>query len=131
MLRLKGKGSPGIGGGPAGDALIEIHVRSHPAFERKGADIHVALPITLGEAVGGAKITVPTLTWLGDDDHPEELDHRRRAAAEGQGPAGRGGGPTGDQYVRLEVALPAAADPALEQAIRAGRRRIPTTRARR
>jgi len=41
ILRLRGKGRPGIGGGPSGDALIEIHVRPHRIFARKGDDIHV------------------------------------------------------------------------------------------
>ena len=116
VLRLKGKGSPGIGGGPPGDALIEIQVRPHPVFERKGADIHMALPITLGEAVRGAKITVPTLHGAVAMTIPPALHHRRRAAAEGQGlAASAAGGGSGDQYVRLEIALPPGADAALER----------------
>src|ERR1700730_9956377 len=59
-LRLRGKGRPGIGGGPPGDALIEIEVRPHPVFTRKGDDIHVELPISLREAVLGGKVNVPT-----------------------------------------------------------------------
>ncbi len=53
VLRLRGKGRPGVGGGPAGDALIEIEVRPHRVFTRKGDDIHVELPISLSEAVLG------------------------------------------------------------------------------
>src|ERR1700730_7712254 len=53
ILRLRGKGRPGIGGGPSGDALIEIEVRPHPIFTRKGDDIYVELPISLKEAVLG------------------------------------------------------------------------------
>lgn len=44
MLRLKGKGQPGIGGGPPGDAYVAIHVRPHPWFERRDSDIHMELP---------------------------------------------------------------------------------------
>jgi DnaJ-class molecular chaperone len=62
ILRLRGKGRPGIGGGPPGDALIEIEVRPHPFFTRKGDDIHVELPISLAEAVLGGKVKVPTLS---------------------------------------------------------------------
>jgi DnaJ-class molecular chaperone len=62
VLRLCGKGRPGIGGGPAGDALIEVGVRPHPTFHRKGDDIEVELPIWLKEAVLGGKIKVPTPT---------------------------------------------------------------------
>ena len=118
VLRLKGKGSPGIGGGPPGDALIEIHVRPHPAFERKGADIHLALPITLGEAVGGAKITVPTLTGSVTMTIPRNSTTGAVLRLKGKGLPDPSGGAGGDQYVRLEVALPGAADPALEQAIK-------------
>jgi len=60
ILRLRGKGRPGIGGGPPGDALIEIEVRPHHIFTRKGDDIHVELPISLKEAVLGGKVSVPT-----------------------------------------------------------------------
>ncbi len=61
VLRLKGKGMPGIGGGPAGDALITVHVGTDKIFRREGNDIHVELPIGLHEAVLGAKIRVPTI----------------------------------------------------------------------
>ncbi|HEX9489514.1 MAG TPA: DnaJ C-terminal domain-containing protein, partial [Stellaceae bacterium] len=60
VLRLQGQGSPGINGGPPGDALIEIHVAPHPFFRREGDDIHLDLPVTLGEAVLGGKVMVPT-----------------------------------------------------------------------
>lgn len=59
-LRLRGKGEPGIGGGPAGDALIEIRVRPHHFFTRDGDDIRLELPISLSEAVLGGKVRAPT-----------------------------------------------------------------------
>ena len=62
MLRLKGKGSPGLGEGGPGDALIEISVKPHPVFKREGDDIVVEVPITLDEAVLGGKIEVPTIS---------------------------------------------------------------------
>ena len=60
MLRLKGKGSPAARGSEAGDALVEIKVRPHAQFKRAGDDIALELPITIDEAVLGAKIEVPT-----------------------------------------------------------------------
>src|SRR6266550_5486448 len=45
VLRLRGKGGPGFGGGPAGDALIEVHVAPHPWFRRDGDDVRVELPV--------------------------------------------------------------------------------------
>ena len=56
------KGRPGTGGGPPGDALVEIDVEPHRFFTRKGDDIHLELPISLPEAVLGAKLDVPTPT---------------------------------------------------------------------
>ena len=62
VLRLAGQGGPGLGGGPAGDALIEIHIAAHAFFRREGDDIHLELPVTLGEAALGGRVTVPTPT---------------------------------------------------------------------
>lgn len=59
-LRLRGKGELEFGGGPAGDALIDISVRPHRFFTRDGDDIRLELPITLSEAVLGGKVRVPT-----------------------------------------------------------------------
>src|SRR3546814_5123314 len=52
---------PGVGGGPAGDALVEVHIEPHPFFERRGNNVHVELPVTLQEALLGATVTVPTV----------------------------------------------------------------------
>ena len=60
-LRLRGKGGPGFGGGPAGDALITVMVRPHPVFRREGDDILMTLPITIDEALLGGKVTTPTI----------------------------------------------------------------------
>ncbi|PHQ68097.1 MAG: molecular chaperone DnaJ [Robiginitomaculum sp.] len=59
-LRLRGKGSPGVNGGPAGDAKITISVKAHKYLRRDGNNLRLDLPITLQEAVLGGKITVPT-----------------------------------------------------------------------
>ncbi|MDI9408374.1 MAG: J domain-containing protein [Candidatus Pacebacteria bacterium] len=61
ILRLRGKGHPGLNGGEAGDALMEIQVESHPFFTRVGNDIAVEIPVTIYEAALGATITVPTV----------------------------------------------------------------------
>jgi DnaJ-class molecular chaperone len=117
VLRLKGKGSPGLGGGPPGDALIEIVVRPHPVYERKGSDLHMSLPITLGEALRGAKVTVPTLHGSVVMTIPRRSTTGGVLRLKGKGVPHPGGSGAGDQYVRLEVALPPAADEALETAV--------------
>ena len=60
VLRMKGKGQPGMRGGEPGDALVEIKLRPHPQFKRDGIDLLVSLPISLDEAVLGGKVEVPT-----------------------------------------------------------------------
>src|SRR5680860_209308 len=61
-LRLKEQGMPGYGGGPPGDAYIELHLEPHSHFVRKDANIHLEVPVTLKEALLGATIQVPTIT---------------------------------------------------------------------
>lgn len=117
VLRLKGKGSPGIGGGPPGDALIEVQIRAHPVFERRGDDLHMALPITLVEALRGAKVTVPTLHGPVVMTIPKRSTTGGVLRLKGKGVPNAGGSAGGDQYVRLEIAMPPAADEQLETAV--------------
>ncbi|MDE6666307.1 MAG: molecular chaperone DnaJ [Ruminococcus sp.] len=60
-IRLSGQGDCGVNGGPSGDLLINVSVKSHPIFRREGFDIHCDIPVTYMEAVLGAEITVPTI----------------------------------------------------------------------
>ena len=114
VLRLRGKGRPGIGGGPAGDALIEIEVRPHHIFTRKGDDIHVELPISLKEAVLGGKVSVPTPSGAVTMTVPKWSNTGTVLRLKGQGVPKRGGG-RGDEYVALKVMLPERPDPELEK----------------
>lgn len=59
VLRLRGKGHPGQNGGRAGDAKVEITVKPHKYFSREGENLRLVLPISLAEAVSGAKVTIP------------------------------------------------------------------------
>ena len=62
QLRISGKGSAGINGGPNGDIYIEFKVKSHPLFEREDEDIYLTVPLTVTEAILGSKKEIPTLT---------------------------------------------------------------------
>ncbi|CAO3432031.1 DnaJ C-terminal domain-containing protein [Azospirillum doebereinerae] len=113
VLRLKGQGDPGLGGGPPGDALIEVRITPHPFFKRVGNDLHVEVPVTLSEAVLGGSITVPTRTGPVTMTVPDGSDTGRVLRLRGKGvPAGRGGRPAGDQYVMLKVEVGPGADDA-------------------
>ena len=114
VLRLKGKGGPGFGGGPPGDALIEIHVAPHPFFRREGDDIHVELPVSLAEAVLGARVPVPTVTGPVTMSIPKGSDTGTRLRLRGKG-IHRRGHAAGDQYVTLKVIIGASGDPDLAQ----------------
>ena len=59
-IRLRGKGAAGLRGGPAGDLFIDPRIRPHPVLTRSGRDLTMELPITIGEAVRGASVAVPT-----------------------------------------------------------------------
>jgi len=113
ILRLKGQGGPGLNGGPPGDALIEVHAEPHPFFTREGDDIHVKLPVTLKEAVLGARVTVPTPVGSVTMTVPKRSDTGTRLRLRGRGIPAHAGRPAGDEYVTLQVTL-ADADDALE-----------------
>ena len=115
-LRLRGKGQPGIGGGATGDALIEIKVAPHKFFQRVGDDIRIDVPITLKEAVLGAKIKVPTSAGSVTMTVPKGANTGTVLRLKGQGVA-RANGSQGDQFITLRVILPTAPDAALENFI--------------
>ncbi len=112
-LRLRGKGAAGTGGGPDGDALIEVTVGEHPFFRREGDDIHLDLPVTLREAVLGAKVNAPTPRGPVAMTVPKHSDTGRTLRLRGRGVTAHGGREAGDLYVTLRVMV-GAPDAALE-----------------
>lgn len=107
-LRLRGKGAPGFGQGGPGDALVTISVLPHPLFERDGDDIEIELPITVDEAVLGAKVEVPTVSGNVAMTIPEGASSGQRLRLKGKGI--RRAGTVGDQFVRLKIVLPKPVD---------------------
>jgi DnaJ-class molecular chaperone len=110
---LRGKGQPGAGDGPAGDALIEIGVRPHRLFSRDGDDIRFELPISLSEAVLGGKIRVPTPSGTVMATVPKWSSSGKVLRLRGKGVPRRDGS-RGDAYAKLAIMLPDQPDPALE-----------------
>lgn len=108
-LRLRGKGQAGVGGGPDGDAYVELGVGSHPVFTRDGNDIEVELPIRFDEAVLGARIEVPTLSGKVSMGIPKGATTGQRLRLKGKGVAPASGA-AGDQYVRLKIVTPTNPD---------------------
>jgi DnaJ-class molecular chaperone len=111
-LRLRGKGAASAGEGPAGDALVEISILPHRFFTRVGDDIHLELPITLTEAVLGARIKTPTPSGSVMLAIPKGSNTGAVLRLKGKGVARRGG--HGDELVTLKVTLPQQPNPELE-----------------
>jgi DnaJ-class molecular chaperone len=103
QMRLAGKGEPGAGG--AGDAIVTIEISAHAVFERDGDNIRVEVPITLDEAVGGAKIKVPTVDGAVMLTVAPGTTGGKTLRLKGKG-FSRKDGERGDQLVTLQIDLP-------------------------
>jgi DnaJ-class molecular chaperone len=110
VLRLRGKGSPGFGGGTAGDALIEVRVAPHPLFRRDGDNVQLELPVSLAEAVLGARVSVPTVTGPVTMTIPKGSDTGRQLRLRGKGIQKKS---PGDEIVTLKVFIGPSSDPEL------------------
>lgn len=121
-IRLRGKGAPGYGNGPAGDALVTLTVLAHRIFARDGNDIVLTLPITLDEAVLGGKVTAPTVTGPVSLTVPRGASSGQTLRLRGRGARGRDG-KTGDQRVILSIVSPPTVDDDLSGFLRDWRRK--------
>ncbi|WP_375194895.1 DnaJ C-terminal domain-containing protein [Sphingobium sp.] len=109
QMRLSGKGQPGPAG--AGDAIVTIEIKPHPFFTRDGDNVLLDLPITLDEAVKGAKVKVPTVDGPVMLGVPAGATSGKTLRLRGRGFHGKGG-QRGDQLVTLLIDVPAD-DPAI------------------
>lgn len=103
-LRLRSQGQPGVGGAPPGDALLELRIKDHPDYTRKGNDVHVRLPISIVEAVEGAKVAVNTPMGKKTLTVPAGANTGGKLRMKGLGVQKKDG--AGDLYVELRVMLP-------------------------
>lgn len=112
-VRVAGKGGAARGGGRSGDLYFVIKVRPHPHVQREGQDLTIEVPITVGEALLGANITVPTPTGRVQLKVPKGSQSGQRLRLKGRGVPDPKGGAAGDLYIRLMVHVPpgASAEP--------------------
>jgi curved DNA-binding protein len=103
QIRLAGQGSPGIGGGPPGDLLLEVNFRAHPLFKAEGRDVTLTLPVAPWEAALGENVSVPTLGGTVGMKLPANARAGQKLRLRGRGLPGS---PPGDQLVQLEIVLP-------------------------
>ena len=113
MLRLKEQGLPGFDGGPAGDAYVELHVEPDAFFNRKDDNIHVEVPVTLKEAVLGARIGVPTIGGPLTVIVPAGSNTGTSLRLRDRGIRNRKSGRRGHQLITLKVVLPETEEPEL------------------
>jgi molecular chaperone DnaJ len=105
-VRVSGKGGAGRSGGGSGDLYFVVKVRPHPLIQRNGQDLTLEVPVTVGEAVLGATITVPTPQGPIKLKVPPGSQGGQRLRVPGRGAPDPKGGTPGDLYVRLMVQVP-------------------------
>lgn len=110
VLRLKGQGLPGTGGEPPGDAYVEVHVLPHGTFRRDGHDIHSVVPITLGEALNGARVRAETVDGAVEVKVPKGAKDKTTLRLRGKGVVRDKFGARGDHLIELEIVPPENAD---------------------
>jgi curved DNA-binding protein len=104
-LRLRGKGGPGMNGGPAGDLYLQIALEPHPLFRASGHDLDIDVPLAPWEAALGAEVEVPTLEGRVTMKVPPGSRAGQKLRLGGKGLPKPGGG-AGDLYAILGVAVP-------------------------
>jgi DnaJ-class molecular chaperone len=123
QIRLRGQGMPSPGGGPAGDVLITVSIAPHPHFKVDGQNLRLDLPITLYEAVLGAKVRVPTLDGAVELSIPPNTSSGRVFRLKGKGLPGKPA--AGDLYVTTKIVLPDGKDSELEELMKTWREQKP------
>ena len=121
QIRLKGQGTPGRNNGRPGDAIITIKISAHPVFRRDGADLRLDLPVSIDEAVLGAKVRVPTLEGAVGLTIAANTTGRRSLRLRGKGLPDKTGH-RGDIFVTPRVILPETVDRDLEKLAHAMKR---------
>lgn len=115
-IRLRGKGRPGMAGGPDGDLVVTVHVTPHPVFSLDGANLRATVPVTFAEAALGATISVPTLDGTSVKVKvPAGTPSGRTLRVKGRGvntPKS-----TGDLLVTVQVAVPQKLSKAAREAV--------------
>jgi DnaJ-class molecular chaperone len=104
-IRIRGQGQPAPRGGTPGDILLTVRVQPHPYFHRRGNHLHVRVPVTLGEAVAGAKVDVPTPSETVTLSIPPGTSSGAKLRVKGHGVVPKNG-PAGDLLAEIQIVLP-------------------------
>lgn len=110
QLRMAGKASSGLNGGPNGDVYIEFSVKDHPIYQRDKSDIYMKVPITITEAIMGAKKTIKTVQGEVKIEIPEGTQNGDKVKLKGKGIDDEKYGKKGDTYIIYNVVIPTKLD---------------------
>jgi molecular chaperone DnaJ len=127
QIRVPGEGHAGPFGGPRGDLIVITRVREHPFFIRKGDNLHCEVSITLGEAVLGARIRVPTLDGETALVLPPGTQGGQVFRLRGKGLRRLHGDGAGDLYVTVRATIPQGLDERTQALVRELERLLPAT----
>ena len=125
QIRVVGEGNAGPFGGPRGDLIVSTRVREHPFFRRKGDSVHCEVPISVWEALLGARIQVPTPSGEAALVVPPGTTGGQVFRLRGQGLAKLTGEATGDLYVTVRVEVPTGLDARTHELVRQLERLMP------
>ncbi len=117
QIRVPGEGSAAPFGGPRGDLLVSTRVRDHPFFKRQGEGVHCEVPISVWEALRGARIQVPTPHGEAVLTVPPGTAPGQVFRLRGQGLPKLSGEGLGDLYVTIRVEMPPALDPRTDELV--------------
>lgn len=126
-IRLAGKGETSLNGGPQGDLFIVTKVREHPFFERKGDNLYLELPVSLGEALLGARVEINTFEGVTKMTIPPSTQNGQVFRLPGKGAPKLKASGKGDLFVRVQVLLPDQMDEDSKEIVRELERRNPTS----
>lgn len=116
-VRIAGKGEPGSNGGQPGDLYLLIHVKPHPILKREGDNLHIEVPITVGEAMAGGTITIPVTEGRVQLKVPPKSQSGQTLRLKGKGAVNLKTKKKGDLMVRLNVKVPRTDDKEILEAV--------------
>jgi molecular chaperone DnaJ len=126
QIRVPGEGHAGPFGGPRGDLIVSTRVREHPFFTRKGDNVHCEVPISVWEALRGARIRVPTPSGETTLVIPPGTAGGQTYRVRGQGLPRLTGAGTGDLYVSVRIETPSGLDARADELVRELERLLPS-----
>ena len=117
-IQLTGEGEVGPNAGPAGDLFVEIHVATHPMFERRGDELHCVVTVPMTAAALGTSLTMETIDGPLDVDIAGGTQSGQTVTLKGRGAARLRSAGRGDLYIYLSVQTPTKLDPEQEELLR-------------